>query len=425
MKSKTVRLAVLMLLALLLGSCALQEENPDNFSYSVNADNSAVINGYIGKRQEIVIPAIIDGHKVVGVDAGAFDENEKITRVVLPVYLESIGDAAFYGCVNLAEVEFPASLRTIGSQSFYRCDALTEVTLPEGLESIGGNAFWFCDALTSVYLPDSLTEIGGAAFASCKNLTSVRLPSRLKEIPWKLFARCEKLESVKLPASLKIIWDEAFESCRSLKEITLPDGLERIGLGAFSYCTSLEKICIPASVTDLYAQTYARLTENEENPFMGCSRLTEITLSPGNKAFFQQDGALIRRSDMTLIDYLPPEGVTSASIPDGVRIIGPAAVREREGVETVVIPETVTTIRKYAFSGSSLTGLTIPASVRTMEKYAIWMCYGLKTVTIPASVTSLDAETIYNCRSLESIIVDKDSRAALVLVDDPRLVIRE
>lgn len=424
MRLRCAGLEILTALLVLLGAGGLLEEDPELFSYSVNPDNSAVINGYIGTRSEVVIPAIIHGHKVVGVDAGAFDGNEELTKVVLPEYLEAVGDYAFRGCVNLAEVEFPTSLRTIGSQSFYGCEALTEVTLPEGLESIGGNGFWFCDSLATVYLPDSLREIGGAAFADCRNLTSVRLPSRLEEIPWKLFAGCERLETVELPRGLKIIWDGAFEACRSLREITLPEGLERIGLGAFSYCTSLEKIRIPASVTDLYAQTYVRLTENEKNPFMGCSSRLEITLAPGNKAFFQQDGALIRRSDMTLIDYLPPEGATSASIPEGVRIIGPAAVRDRAGVETVVIPQTVTTIRRYAFSGKSLTALTIPSSVRTMEKYAIWMCWGLKSVTIPASVTSFTAESVYNCNKLESIIVEEGSQAARVFADDPHLVIR-
>lgn len=422
------RIAICLLLALtlLLGGCTLLEENPDNFSYSVNPDNSAVINGYIGTRREVVIPAIIDGHKVVGVDAGAFDGNEELTRVVLPEYLMEIGDDAFAGCTKLASVEFPSSLRTIGSRSFHGCESLTEVVLPEGLESIGGNGFWYCKGLVSISLPDSLREIGGAAFASCESLTSVRLPSRLTEVGWKLFASCTSLRQVIFPKGLKVIQEEAFQSCRGLTELTLPQGLEKIGCGAFSYCSNLEKINIPASVKELYEEAFTTRSDHPMNPFQSCTSLRTIELDPENRTYYQQDGALIRRSDMTLVDYQPTGVTRGYVIPEGVRTIGGGAIRTLKGAQPqLTIPTSVTSIGKYAISITGLTELVIPSSVKKLDDMAIWMCYELQSVTIPASVTTMTDEAIYSCRKLESIIVEEGSRAARVYADDPRLVIRK
>lgn len=426
MKAKIAISLLLFALTLLLGGCALLGENPDNFSYSVNPDNSAVINGYIGTRREVVIPAIIHGHKVVGVDAGAFDGNEELTRVVLPEYLTAIGDRAFEGCTKLTSVEFPASLRTIGSKSFYGCESLTEVVLPEGLESIGGNGFWFCTGLTSIQLPDSLREIGGAAFANCKSLTSVRLPARLTEVGWKLFSSCDSLKQVTFPKGLKVIQEEAFQSCRGLTELTLPQGLEKIGCGAFSYCSNLEKINIPVSVKELYEEAYTTRSDNPMNPFHSCDSLRTIELDSENRTYYQQDGALIRRSDMTLVDYQPTDVTQSYVIPEGVRTIGAGSIRCLKGAQPqLTIPLTVTTIGKYAIHINDLTELVVPSSVKKLDDMAIWLCDELRSVTIPASVTTMTADAVYSCKKLESIIVEEGSRAARVFADDPRLVIRK
>ena len=425
MHRKSVLLALLLLVALLLGGCSLLPEDPDNFSYSVNSDNSAVINGYVGSRREIVIPAIIHGHKVVGVDEGAFDGNEELTSIVLPQYLTSIGDNAFSGCTKLARIEFPASLRTIGSKSFYDCESLTEVVLPEGLESIGGNGFWFCTNLTSIQLPDSLREIGGAAFANCQSLESIRLPARLTEVGWKLFSSCGRLKQVTFPKGLKIIQEEAFSGCSALRELTLPQGLEKIGCGAFSNCIYLEKINIPASVKEMYVEAYTTRMDNPMNPFQSCYSLKTIELDPANRIYFQRDGALIRRSDMTLIDYQPTDTAQGYVIPEGVRTIGGGAIRTLKGAQPqLTIPSSVTSIGKYAIHINNLTELVIPTSVKKLDDMAIWLCDELRSVTIPASVTTLTSEAIRSCTALESIIVDRGSRAARVFADDPRLVIR-
>ena len=50
---------------------------------------------------------------------------------------------------------------------------LTSIVLPDGLSSIGKNTFESCRSLTSITIPDRVTEIGRDAFKECPNLTII------------------------------------------------------------------------------------------------------------------------------------------------------------------------------------------------------------------------------------------------------------
>ncbi|MDE6574660.1 MAG: leucine-rich repeat domain-containing protein, partial [Muribaculaceae bacterium] len=62
------------------------------------------------------------------------------------------------------------------------------------------------------------------------------------------------------------------------------------------------------------------------------------------------------------------------------------------------IPNSVTSIKDYAFSGcSSLTSVTIPNSVTSIEKYAFSDCSSLTSVTLPSSLSYLGADVFKGC----------------------------
>ena len=79
---------------------------------------------------------------------------------------------------------------------------------------------------------------------------------------------------------------------------------------------------------------------------------------------------------------------------------------------TVVIPDEVTYMNKTykvtsigesAFSGCSLTSITIPNSVTSIGNSAFNGCRHLTSINIPNSVTSIGNSAFYDCRSLTSI----------------------
>ncbi|MDO4932752.1 MAG: leucine-rich repeat domain-containing protein [Prevotellaceae bacterium] len=74
------------------------------------------------------------------------------------------------------------------------------------------------------------------------------------------------------------------------------------------------------------------------------------------------------------------------------------------GLTSVTIPNSVTTIKMFAFYGcSSLVSITIPNSVTTIGDYAFHGCSTFSSITFPNSVTSIGAHAFENCSSLTSI----------------------
>ena len=62
-------------------------------------------------------------------------------------------------------------------------------------------------------------------------------------------------------------------------------------------------------------------------------------------------------------------------------------------------------IGNNAFSGSGITSVTIPNSVKGIGPAAFWYCIGLTELTIPNSVTSIDKSAFTNCTGLTELTI--------------------
>ena len=54
----------------------------------------------------------------------------------------SIGEQAFYHCMDLTSVTIPSSVTSIGKKAFYKCFEQTSVTIPNSVKSLGEGRFW-------------------------------------------------------------------------------------------------------------------------------------------------------------------------------------------------------------------------------------------------------------------------------------------
>ena len=84
---------------------------------------------------------------------------------------KTIADSAFKDCSRITEVLVPNSLVSIGYSAFYNCTGINSINLPDGLISIGDSAFYCCTGLVEISIPDSVTSMKPLTFAGCDNLT--------------------------------------------------------------------------------------------------------------------------------------------------------------------------------------------------------------------------------------------------------------
>ena len=101
------------------------------------------------------------------------------------------------------------------------------------------------------------------------------------------------------------------------------------------------------------------------------------------------------------LGYLAFEGcssLTSLTIPSSVTSIDNSVFSGCSGLTSLTIPSSVTRIGQSAFEGcSGLTSLTISSSVTEICDYVFKGCSGLTSLTIPSSVTSISSGAFLFC----------------------------
>lgn len=146
-------------------------------------------------------------------------------------------------------------------------------------------------------------------------------------------------------------------------DVVIPDStngypVTSIGFGAFYYRSDVTHVTIPNSVTNIRGQA-----------FCYC-------------------------------------GLTSVTIPIGIKNIEDATFYYCQHLTNVVIPDGVTNIGDSAFSAAPLTSLTLPDSVISIGFSSFEACLTLTNVLIPKNVIQMAGDSFYDCSSLMAINVD-------------------
>ena len=297
----------------------------------------------------------------------AFSFSEYLTKLVIPSTATNIGMAAFSYCTNLT------SAGPIGSGCHIEFGWTTEIPR---------NAFHYCNNLTSVSFPDSVTTIESFAFADCSSLPSITLPNGVTSIGFRAFEFCSNLTEITMPNSLTEVSDCAFWGCSALTSVMFPEGVTSIGGSAFSNCSGLTSVAIPQTV--IYIGYGA---------FESCTSLKAITVEPANTSYCSEDGILFNSEKTKLIQY--PSGRTETSY---------------------AIPNTVTSMERYAFSGcSNLLNITIPENLKNFSYGTFSGCTNLTSAGPIGSGCSIEYEWFYlipseafSSSNLTSIILSSD-----------------
>ena len=187
---------------------------------------------------------------------------------------------------------------------------------------------------------------------------AVVIPKGVTEIAAGVF-KFKDIDSLTLPSTLKVIGENAFNGVSGLVTVKIPASVEKIGCGAFRGNTNGE--------------------------------LQAILVEPGNKHFKSVDGVLFSKNGKELLCYPSGKRAASYTIPNKVQVIKELALANSV-LQSVTIPSSVKTIERYAFYVSErLRELTIPSTVKTFHLNAVEYCTGLKKLTIKSTKTKVES----------------------------------
>lgn len=228
--------------------------------------------------ERVVIPAEIEGVKVVGILDKAFFQCTKLYKIDIPDSVEYIGSGAFKNCRslykvslpqnlskldkylfsccgNLQEIEIPSNVKEIGESAFGSCD-LQKISFPEGLISIGDSAFSSNKSIMYIDIPDSVNYIGKYAFSGIDGLKEVKLSNNIAKINDGTFSSCHSLRNIYLGEKVKEIGEHAFRGCEKLEVIEISECLEKIGMCAFRG-TNIKEVIFPESLKEIGTEAFA------------------------------------------------------------------------------------------------------------------------------------------------------------------------
>ena len=389
------------------------------YTYTLDDANRATITGYNGSAAALYIPEEIDGHEVVAIGDGAFKNRTDLKTVMIPDSVTKISGMAFYGCSGLGNVTLSKNLKSLGSSTFGNCDGLTQIEIPKSLERAGDDyfasyapgAFSGCKNLKHISFEEGITEIAYKLFSNCTGLEEITIPDTVTTIKGNAFYECSNLSKVKLSENLTVIEADAFQECNSLQNIELPEGLSEIKDRAFYQCSNLKEIKIPDSVTKI-----------EGSAFYKCKKLQNVTLSKnleslGSSTFGNCDGltqieipkSLERAGDDYFASYAPGafsgcKNLKNVSFEAGTTVIAYKLFSNCTGLEKITIPDTVTTIKGYAFyECSNLKEIQIGNGLKEIGDSVFYECTSLQKVLFPDTVNSMGTSIFYNCINLTEV----------------------
>ena len=261
-------------------------------NFVVGEDGTDLIE-YKGNDSVVEIP---DGIEKIN---GAFVDNDKIEKIILPDSVKEIYAYSFKNLKNLKEVVFGQSIDFIEGGAFSKCPGIEEVVIPKGMNGIHYGAFGGCENLKKITVEEGSENyvVDNEALFSKDMKTLLLYP-----------VKCDKYKKFEIPESVSVIFDDAFADnefieelvvkcdvvdgcdeggscqnmkslksvvfetaqtnkhpiifagCKKLESVVLADGTKYIGFGQFKDCKNLSKINFPSSLEGI-----------GEDAFEGCS----------------------------------------------------------------------------------------------------------------------------------------------------------
>lgn len=442
--------------------------NQYTFNVTAIANNSTVPNA-----TSVTMP-----NTIVRIEANAF-KGGNITSITIPKSVTEIKSGAFGQMSHLTAINVDAanpnfrsdngvliekkdSKEWVAAYPLARPDA--EYTVPEGVYGVYTNAFQRASYLTKITLPASLKESPSTAefngYTSAQNLREIAVAAgntAFKSVDGVLLSADGKkliaypngkagspstnpayqgvtgqpnASVYKIPDGVESIEQAAFAQVNGLTAIEL-NGVKKLAKGAFDKAVKLRNVLLGPSVDTI-----------EDGAFGGNNDLSAFDVDPANPNYTAADGVIYTKNKEELVLFpagkageyttLPTtkkirkrafyyaQKVTKVNFNSNLEVIDNDAFQATTKLENITFeaPAKIKTIGTFAFQGSGLTELNIPASLEVVS----WSAFGstkLKKVTVAdgSQLQSINTGAFNGCKDLEEFTFEGSSTLNKIQAD--------
>lgn len=212
---------------------------------------------------------------------------------------------------------------------------------------VGNGAFTDADGITSVTIPKSVTDMGDCVFFGCRSLSSITVEEGNPYFS-------VNADGVLMGDGGKFLF--CYPPAREGTAYVVPEGVDELAPGCFGYAKYLQSVIVPSSVysVDRWAFAY--------------TMLESVTLENG---VYQLDDYAFAYS----------QSLHEVNLGDGLSMIYDGCFANCRALTEITLPESLTYVGQYAFCGTSMKNVTIPAGVEEISYGAFGYDSELKPIS--------------------------------------------
>ncbi|MDY5928439.1 MAG: leucine-rich repeat domain-containing protein [Candidatus Onthovivens sp.] len=368
----------------------------------------------------------------------AFQSCSSLQSINIPNSVTSIGGAAFQGCRSLLSIEIPNSITSIENSAFAGCANLTiyceQGSYAEGYATVNDIPVMYTDISATDFdnKADKSTTLDGYGITDASHITTSQFDASTaananlgdihintatgrvficsyvnpgKEVLWTL-----------LPITTSDINTDSDGYVLDVK--TLKTKLSTINsalnekIGTSSIVNDLKTNSALSVLSAAQGVVLKGLVDNkaEQVELERLKYYGDKDIVPSDESYFTVNATGetitgLTDTGKTQTELVIPYKINGKEITTLYSDGSNTSILDGNSVITkVVIPNSVTNIGAYAFSGcTSLASINIPNSVTSIEPNTFYHCTSLKSINIPNSVTSIGIGAFDGCTSLTSI----------------------
>ena len=358
--------------------------------------------------------SIADSVKSIG--ACAFMQTD-LREITIPNSVKKLGNSVLSSCKKLTKIKMPGNVKiTYGSDQYYpvfQFDVDSPVKTIELTSSLNLEIFMYLSAENIVVSKNDpkYTSIDGLLYTK-DGKSLVRIPNLRKKAV--IADGCEEF------CTTAVEWagdddGDPYMGCEDLKTIVLPESIRTIntkkhlthwGTSSYAddhYTDKTDYISFTIANKNMLWEQVSLLHKKFNTPYETLQKEVPAVFGPGAGQGFitPKDGTVLLKYVGKDDNVCIPQGITKieknafanckkltkVTIPDSVASV--AGFTHCKKLERVVLGKNVRVIGESAFSGTSLTEITIPKRVNTIDQDAFSKCKNLKKITFKGTPSDI------------------------------------